>query len=366
AMKQKNISLHELTALQVNFSGERARHPIARTSKKISGNPDHLGNIINTRPFVNSRKRSRNQMEGSASASESIQAESEHEETSRRKKRRGDRYFPEVLPYLHPPAASDNTREGHFASYSGDSLPSSDLLKTIHHFASNYYAQRGLLKGASRTKRAGSSPNGKQADSELPSDSSRDFSSQEERTEEDEESLSSSLNKGKEKEVKSREKGKDLQRFTHMESLGVLPLDISSRNQEPFSNKVKDMYRAFDGSALLLIGASFITSIEQERERRHRAGPKERQKDQEAIARSIHSSSSSETSTTSSQGGSSSEEIIEGQGNSQEPMDSMREDEREKSSESGSRSREETSHDETTNSDTETEGSTNSTDTSSS
>ncbi|PVF98964.1 hypothetical protein CPB86DRAFT_326106 [Serendipita vermifera] len=254
-MKRKNISLHELTALQVNFSGERARHPVSHTSKKIPGNPDHLGNIINSRPFVNSRKRRRQEMEEQpASASESIHAESDDGESSRRRKRQRDRYFPEVLPYLHPPGTSNGSREQHLTRYSGDGLPSSDLLKTIHHFASSYYTQRGLLKGASRTKRGKSSPNGKESDTEQQSDSIREYSSQEGRT--DGEGGSSSPSLGNEKELvpRSREKGKGSTKVGYMEGLGAVPLDISHLNQESSSSKVKDMYRAFDGSTLLLIG----------------------------------------------------------------------------------------------------------------
>jgi hypothetical protein len=271
-MNLGKISLHELTSLQVDLSGQRVRHQIPRTTKKIPGSQDHLGNIINPRPFVNSRKRRREEIEESpASASDSVQTESDDRELGRRKKRRGDRYFPEVLPYLHPPGASNSAREDCLAGSANNGLPSSvwniclclsfiwhdlqDLLKTIHHFASHYYSQRGLLTASSRAKRAKSYLNAKlgiesgivSGSDSIQEDNSKEGTDNEERS-------SSLLRKGKEIAAKGRVKGRDSVKVNHMESLGVLPTDISHIKQLDGSNKIKDMYRAFDGTTLLLIG----------------------------------------------------------------------------------------------------------------
>jgi hypothetical protein len=130
-----------------------------------------------------------------------------------------------------------------------------DLLKTIHHFASCYYSQRGLLTAASRAKRAKSYSNAKlgiESGIGSGSDSIQEDNSKEGTN--DDERSSSLLRKGKKTTAKGRAKGRDSVKGNHMESLGVLPTDISHIKQLDSSNKIKDMYRAFDGTTLLLIG----------------------------------------------------------------------------------------------------------------
>jgi hypothetical protein len=131
-----------------------------------------------------------------------------------------------------------------------------DILKTIHHFASHYYSQRGLLTASSRAKRAKSYLNAKlgiESGIGSGSDSIQEDNSKE-GTDDDDERSSSLLRKGKETTAKGRVKGRDSVKGNHMESLGVLPTDISHIKQLDGSNKIKDMYRAFDGTTLLLIG----------------------------------------------------------------------------------------------------------------
>ncbi|CAG7846368.1 SubName: Full=Uncharacterized protein {ECO:0000313/EMBL:CCA69038.1} [Serendipita indica DSM 11827] len=224
-MKRTRISLHELTALQVDIDGKRVQPP-GRQGKSAASRRDIMGNVINPRPYKRrhhlksvEHSHSRDEIDGDVAASsltESIRAaspsaglRSDGDGKQESKKRKRDEYFPGVLPYLHPPKRH---RSGTPDNSSEDEMPSSmkDLLKTIHHYAGAYYDERGMLTA------------------------SQSLHAKEQRERRDQSTMADE----RADSVGSKESAED----------------IGMQQEKPSQSQIRDMYRAFDGSALLFIG----------------------------------------------------------------------------------------------------------------
>lgn len=186
-----------------------------------------MGNVINPRPYKRrhhlksvEHSHSRDEIDGDVAASsltESIRAASPSaglrsggDGKQESKKRKRDEYFPGVLPYLHPPKRH---RSGTPDNSSEDEMPSSDLLKTIHHYAGAYYDERGMLTA------------------------SQSLHAKEQRERRDQSTMADE----RADSVGSKESAED----------------IGMQQEKPSQSQIRDMYRAFDGSALLFIGERF-------------------------------------------------------------------------------------------------------------
>jgi hypothetical protein len=123
-MRGERISLHELTALRVDMMGERARQPMPRSRKQVSGGRDSRGNVVATRAFK-VRKRA---LDATKQETENQEESTEPDDTEgepRKKRRRRDHYIPDLLPFLHPPGVAGETRQIVADSNGDEDLPSS-------------------------------------------------------------------------------------------------------------------------------------------------------------------------------------------------------------------------------------------------
>ncbi|KAG8813669.1 hypothetical protein FRC17_001467 [Serendipita sp. 399] len=140
------VSLHELTALQVDPNNRRAK-VMPQSAKQASGTYNRTGNIVTSRPFIVPRKRALTPegadedtlLEPLNGGAERLEAEHHIP----RKKRKKEHIPSDVLPFLHPSPPRNASRVERRSDE--NELPSSDLLKAIHHFASTYYDERGIL-----------------------------------------------------------------------------------------------------------------------------------------------------------------------------------------------------------------------------
>ncbi|KAG8810747.1 hypothetical protein FRC17_002806 [Serendipita sp. 399] len=143
------VSLHELTALQVDPNNRRAK-VMPQSAKQASGTYNRTGNIVTSRSSIVPRKRALTP-EGADEDTllEPLNGGAERLEVEHhlpKKKRKKEHIPSDVLPFLHPSPPRNASRVERRSDE--NELPSSDLLKAIHHFASTYYDERGILVGS--------------------------------------------------------------------------------------------------------------------------------------------------------------------------------------------------------------------------
>lgn len=236
--QRQRITLHDLTALRVGINGERVQAPMPRSRKQASATRiDERGNAVVARPFLKPRKR-RLDLEDERTNVADGEADNGEEDDRAQKRRRRDHYIPDLLPFLH---------HSNIASHSGDderrveNLPSSDLLKVVHHFASCYYDERGLLTAAARPARVARR-------------------AKEKGTPKSHSPAQINENDGN-PEAGSMYTEEDTQADDWV-SKGSPTRPGRSMAAIPESTRLKDMYKSFDGSTLLLIGMLLQSHIE--------------------------------------------------------------------------------------------------------
>jgi hypothetical protein len=115
---RQRISLHDLTALRIDISGERAKPTKARSRKQASAGLDSRGNMVTVRPFVRSHK---HKLESGDERMELLEG-MDHDYPRNRKRQKINTSHPELLPFLHPPTSGTQPS----ATETGaDPLPSS-------------------------------------------------------------------------------------------------------------------------------------------------------------------------------------------------------------------------------------------------
>ena len=119
---RRRISLHDLTALRIDFNGERAKPAKARSRKQaLSTGLDARGNMVIARPFVRSHK---HKLESGDERMELLEG-MDHDYPRNRKRQKRNSYHPEPLPFLHPPTSGSQFS----ATETGaDTLPSSVIM----------------------------------------------------------------------------------------------------------------------------------------------------------------------------------------------------------------------------------------------
>jgi hypothetical protein len=130
---------------------------------------------------------------------------------------------------------------------------SQDLLKVVHHFASCYYDERGMLTGSGTTAKRERLSKAKEARNNASSNQVR-LEDREGDWEEYGERVDQTFGErlAIEQVPSPRKSPRELSRATEKPS--------KTRRMQPHDamhtpeNRIKDMHRAFDGSALLLVG----------------------------------------------------------------------------------------------------------------
>ncbi|KAG8846030.1 hypothetical protein FRB91_001244, partial [Serendipita sp. 411] len=106
SLGHSKISLHELTALQVDLNNRRTK-AMPQPFKQASGTRTRTGNFVSSRPFKISRKRRMTPDDVDSSGEFLNRDEAQWEESEDRvpRKKRKKQHFPsDVLPFLHPPS----------------------------------------------------------------------------------------------------------------------------------------------------------------------------------------------------------------------------------------------------------------------
>lgn len=124
-MRGERISVHELTALRVDVSGERGRQPMPRSRKQVSASRDIAGNVVAVRPFKRKRYTVDILSSGEAPGDTVEQADKTLEVKSRSKKRRRDSHIHGLLPFINPPEMRNETLRECSSTSCDDFLPSS-------------------------------------------------------------------------------------------------------------------------------------------------------------------------------------------------------------------------------------------------
>lgn len=123
-MRGERISLHELTALRLDMTGERAQQPMPRSRKHASGSRDARGNIVASRSFK-VRKRTLDVVEQEREHPEKPIEADTIEIQVKTKKRRRDNYIPDLLPFLHAPEMIEKAPQTVSNGLGNNDLPSS-------------------------------------------------------------------------------------------------------------------------------------------------------------------------------------------------------------------------------------------------
>lgn len=247
-MRGRRVTVHELAALQLDIRGERAISSSARHRKQATGRPDGRGNIVSSRFSLARRKKRKSSSLGEETDEgiEAISQDNSDDSQPLRKRRKRETYFPEILPFLQelqsPSTGSDGLN--HEDENDGAQQPSSDLLKAIHHFASCYYDQRGMLKDTHKLSRIQKSL---LSDCSIPKSKRGEGSSRTASDMEEESPLSYEKGLNNSAPIPQKKASGSI-------SQGPSFNEGKPRQRKP--NHTRNMYRAFDGSALMAIGKS--------------------------------------------------------------------------------------------------------------
>jgi hypothetical protein len=266
AGRGRGISVHELTSLRLNTRGERVTSRSSSNSKRkqTAGELDGRGNIITASLPLAGKKRPRPSVApGDDEREKEAEKEKEYHEENivqrLRKKRKRDSYYQKLLPSLGEGTSSSaplfvNVSQVSNHDPSGtNGRPSSDLLKTIHHFASCYYDQRGLLNDASKSSRGRISTLGEQAALKPMNSSPKDRHQSETETETNSASEKGGTKRPSDDQEESTNSTSTRQ-WGSSKSLSESRSDSPRKPGQRKSARIKNMYRALDGSALVAIG----------------------------------------------------------------------------------------------------------------
>ena len=250
-MARRDHTAHDLASLRIDLFGETAKAsstPIF--GRKPRGTVDKRGNVLATTPFMKGKRKAVEMGDitqgGPGEPTVSDVKDGALDSGRPRKKKR--RYYPGVLPFLDIAGGAGNTvyhlEDGQPTAVSTH-LPfecpfsfivRQDLLKRVHRFACEYYSDRGILFDASQGLR----------DSNHRSSSGRLKNGGDTLMTEFEPTPTADTLRGKDEMGGHRDGGTE----TAQERTTVKPLH-------------KNMFRAFDGTALLTIGVilqPYITS----------------------------------------------------------------------------------------------------------